>query len=190
MIAACSQESTQRVITQRTGLRAERICSVCLNVHHMLQLENEKWIRDGQCKTCSFVLVLEKKPLPLPRQPTCGRMFLLAAKVEVVSNFIGARTLTSFVFVQFVSNFIPVAAAQEIRTLLFFIRRLCQTLLFVHIWLSWATWSRTGRCRQSRWLLLLSALQTRPVVFGPSSIEHRWILRKGKPYKSFVQKSL
>lgn len=81
-------------------------------------------------------LGFREKPLPLTRQPTCGRVFLLAAKVEVVSNFIVARTLTSFLFVQFVSNFIPVAATQEIRKLLFFIRRLCQTLLLVHTYCS------------------------------------------------------
>jgi hypothetical protein len=60
------------------------------------------------------------------------RMFLLAAQVEVVSNFIVARTPTSFKFAQFVSNFISVAAAQEIRKLLILLRWLCQTLLFVH----------------------------------------------------------
>lgn len=42
-------------------------------------------------------------------------LFPLAARVEVVSNFIVARTSTSFKFAQFVSNFIWVAAAQEIR---------------------------------------------------------------------------
>jgi hypothetical protein len=60
------------------------------------------------------------------------RLFLLASQVEVVSDFIVARAPTSFKFVQFVSNFISVAAAQKIRKLLIFLRWLCQTLLSTH----------------------------------------------------------
>ncbi len=62
---------------------------------------------------------------------------LETALSQVACNFIVAITPTSFKFFQFVSNFISMAVpvARGIRILLFLLRWLCQTLLFVHSWI-------------------------------------------------------
>lgn len=81
-----------------------------------------------------------------------------------MSNFIVAKTPTSFEFMQFVSNFILVGLAHEIRKLLFLLGRLCQTLLFVHI---------TKRYRVKDKAFVLVFVRSRQGSYIVSSIDDR-----------------